>query len=73
MSDRQPEPAPDDDLDVNLVREDDKDPVPDDLGDEDQVPVPDSDLDFPATGDDSQADDEVEDPDILDDDSKAVG
>ena len=39
----------------------------------DERPVEEAVMDFPDTGDDSHADDEVEDPDILDDDSEAVG
>jgi len=68
MSDQELEP---DLTDLN----DDDSWMPDEeaLISEDQVPEPDDEVVFPSNGDDSMADDDVEDPDSLDDDSEAVG
>lgn len=52
---------------------DDEALINEDAVSEDQEPDPDSEVIFPTNGDDSMADDDVEDPDVLDDDSNAVG
>lgn len=70
-----------------MTYSEDVEPDLDDLNDDDSVvpdeepqiegesprPIEDPVMDFPDTGDDSHADDDVEDPDVLDDDSEAVG
>lgn len=66
----------DTDLEPERAPEEEHSEIPDEdplISEPVERPVEDPVMDFPDTGDDSHADDEVEDPDVLDDDSEAVG